>query len=383
MPRSAPIPPRRAPLACALLGFASLPACSDDGRSVGLFGSDEGIASASDTPGATATDPGDTGTTAESADSATTDAPPADASDDGGPKLDVGAGGSDGAGEAGACVGEDCSCTGVDLLFVIDNSTSMNDYQVALTQAFPSFASAIIEALPPGTNLHVAVTSTEMGYSNAGSTTNCIATGNGLPQEEFYTTPDVTDTGKNGAQGRLYVADGLPYFEIDTDAPEAEVQQLRDWFSAAAHIGEGGSNVEMASAAAGWATDPANAATNAGFIRDEGAVLVVFFLQDEPDQSDAPGMTMPETGQAMLDKLAAAKSGCGGLQCVVAGGFVDQGCLGENALGTVFDGLPIPPSLDELPWDDENVDPGYFEPLLTTTLTQVIAQTCDEIGPEG
>jgi hypothetical protein len=227
------------------------------------------------------------------------------------------------------------------------------------------------------------VTSTEMGYSNAGSTINCEATGNGMPQEAFYTTPDVQDTGKNGAQGRLYVADGLPYFAIDTDAPAAEVQQLRDWFAAAAHIGEGGSNVEMASAAAGWSTDPANAATNAGFMRDEGAVLVLFFLQDEPDQSDAPGLSMQETGAAMLEKIAAAKVGCGGLDCVVAGGFVDQGCLGENALGAVFDGLSIPPATDELPWDDEDVDPGYFEPLLTTTLTQVIAQTCDDIGPEG
>jgi hypothetical protein len=139
----------------------------------------------------------------------------------------------------------------------------------------------------------------------------------------------------------------------------------------------------MSSAAAGWSTDPANAETNEGFIRDDGAVLVLFFLQDEPDQSDAPGMTMIETGQAMLEKIAAAKSVCGGLQCVVAGGFVDQGCLAENGLGALFDGLPTAPALDSLPWDDENVDPGYFEPLLADTLAQVIAQTCDEIGPEG
>jgi hypothetical protein len=291
---------------------------------------------------------------------------------------------TDSTAEGGDCMGQKCSCTSVDLLFVIDNSLSMNDYQVALGQAFPSFADAIIAALPPGTNLHVGVTSTELGYSNVGSTFNCEASGsNGDPQEDFYITPDVTDTGTNGAQGRLYVANGLPYFEIDTDAPPAQVQELRDWFAAAANIGEGGSNIEMSSAAAAWATDPANAATNAGFLRDEGSVLVLFFLQDEPDQSDAPGMSMQQTGAAMLDKIAAAKSACGGLECVVAGGFVDQGCLDENSLGAMFAGLPIPPSTEELPDDDENVDPGYFEPLLTTTLTQVIAQTCDDIGPEG
>jgi hypothetical protein len=368
-------------LACVLA--IVLPACAGESRNEDLFGSDGGIGEAGDGPASTA--PGSSADESSSAGATSNDDAPADTTAGAeGPKLDVGPDGSEGPGnEGGDCMGEACSCTAVDLLFVIDNSTSMNDYQVALGAAFPSFADAIIAALPPGTNLHVGVTSTELGYSNAGATTNCEATGNGLPQEEFYTTPDLSDSGKNGAQGRLFVADGMPYFEIDTDAPPADVQALRDWFAAASHIGEGGSNVEMASGAAGWAFDPANAATNAGFLRDEGAVLVIFFLQDEPDQTDAPGMTMAETGLAMLDKIAAAKPGCGGLQCVVAGGFVQEGCLDENALGAVFDGLPNPPAIAELPWDDENVDPGYFEPLLTDTLAQVIAQTCDDIGPEG
>jgi len=367
---------RSATLASAALTFA-LAGCGDERRADDPFDTAEG--SATDSVSTTATT---SGTGSGSSESTTTDPTVADSSEDGGPKLDVGAMGTDGT-ESGDCMGRPCSCTGVDLLFVIDNSLSMNDYQVALGQAFPSFADAIIAALPPGTNLHVGITSTELGYSNFGSTFNCEASGNGNPQEDFYITPDVTDTGTNGAQGRLYVANGLPYFEIDTDAPPAEVQALRDWFAAAANIGEGGSNIEMSSAAAAWATDPANATTNEGFLRDEGAVLVLFFLQDEPDQSDAPGLSMQETGAAMLDKIAAAKSACGGLECVVAGGFVDQGCLDENSLGALLTGLPIAPTTQELPEDDENVDPGYFEPLLTTTLTQVIAQTCDDIGPEG
>lgn len=357
-------------------------ACGGE-RSVGVFGTaDDGGITAADSGDA---DSGTAGAVESGADDGgTADDDGADPSDGGdeGPKLDVGAMESGDGGDEGSCLGNDCGCTSVDLLFVIDNSTSMSDYQAALGQAFPTFADAIIAALPAGTNLHVGVTSTEMGYSNAGSTTNCEATGNGLPQEEFYVTPDAMDTGKNGAQGRLFVADGQAFFDIDTDAPAAEVQALREWFSAAANIGEGGSNVEMSSAAAGWATDPANAAANAGFLRDEGAVLVLFFLQDEPDQSDAPGMSMPDVGAAMLGKIAAAKAGCGGLQCVVGGGFVQQGCLSENALGVVLAGLDQPPAIGELP-DEDSVSPADFEPLLTDTLTQVIAQTCDEIRPEG
>ncbi len=356
-----------------------LAGCSDDARSeAGLFGSGGVSVSASATVSAETDSP--TEGSGTSADPSATSVDSADTADDG-PKLDVASIDTEGAGDEAGCV-TDCGCTAVDLLFVIDNSLSMNDYQVALGQAFPGFADAIIAALPPGTNLHVGVTSTEMGYSNAGSTTNCQATGNGMPQEAFYTTPDVMDTGRNGAQGRLYVADGMPYFEIDSDAPENEVQALRDWFASAANIGEGGSNIEMSSAAAGWATDPANAGANAGFLRDEGAVLVLFFLQDEPDQSDAPGLTMQETGQQMLDKIAAAKEQCGGLTCVVAGGFVDQGCLPQNGLGVLLDGLPKPPAIAELP-DEDTVSPADFAPLLEDTLAQVIAQTCDEIEPEG
>jgi len=53
---------------------------------------------------------------------------------------------------------------------------------------------------------------------------------------------------------------------------------LEAWFDDAAAIGTGGSNIEMDLAPAGWAFDPANNATNAGFLRDEGAMLTEFFL---------------------------------------------------------------------------------------------------------
>jgi hypothetical protein len=269
------------------------------------------------------------------------------------------------------------SCSAVDLLFVIDNSVSMNDYQVALGQAFPTFAEAIIDALPPGTSLHVGVTSTTMGNSNSGSTMNCTATGdNGQPASAFYITPDVTDTGENGAQGRLYVAQGQPYFEFSTDAPQGEVDALASWFAAASHIGESGSQVEMSAAGAAWATDPANDATNAGFIRDEGAVLVIFFIQDEPDQTPA------SEAQDLVDRISAAKAGCGGMDCVVGGGFVNQSCLPQVPLGTLFDSMGAAPAVSTLP-NEDNVSPQTFEPLLEDTLAQVIAQKCDEIPPAG
>ena len=299
------------------------------------------------------------------------------ASSGGGPKFDVG---NDLDLPSGMCgeMGGACSCTAVDILFVIDNSGSMESAQDAIGQAFPQFADAMVEVLPPGTSLHVGVTSTEMGYASSGSTTNCTANSNGQPTSDFYITPDQQDTGKNGAQGRLYVAQGKPYYEISTDATPQELQGLKDWFVAAAAIGTGGSNIEMSSAPAGWVAHPANDATNAGFIRDEGAVMVVFFLQDEPDQT--PGEVV--TGAELLDMLAAKKAGCGGATCIIGGGMIDQACAGQTPIGDFLAGMGAPAVTQNFPFLADPT-PQDFVTLLKDTLAGVIAQKCDEIPPPG
>jgi hypothetical protein len=202
---------------------------------------------------------------------------------------------------------------------------------------------------------------------------NCTATGDEMqPVEAFYTTPDVDDTGVDGAQGRLFIVDDRAYFEASTsDPPDA----LAAWFSSAAVIGEDGSQVEMSGAAAGWATDPANAATNGGFIRDSGAVLVLFFIQDEPDQ------TPVDAASELVDKIAAAKEACGGFQCVVAGGFVQTSCLPENPLGAILDAVGDP-VVEQLPFFSDDATAALFEQVLRDTLAQVIVQTCEQI-PAG
>jgi hypothetical protein len=300
-------------------------------------------------------------------------------------KFDTPDGESDGLeDDGGACGSQDprCNCTAVDVLFVIDNSTSMYPYQVALGMAFPDFADAIVEALPPGTSVHVGVTSTEMGYAYNGNNVGCAGFGNdGMPAATFYDTPDVQPTATNGAQGRLFEHDGQRFVAFDTAVAD-EVAAVKTWFSGAAAIGEGGSNVEMATAVAGWMASPVNDATNAGFVRDDGALLVLFFVQDEPDQ------TPPYATQEMLDDIAAKKAVCGGLDCVLGGGFVNLACLPEVPLGTLLDGLGAEPVVESLPpWEDAQEDPAaaaeQMRTLLRDTLTDVIAAKCGEIGPPG
>lgn len=368
-PRSASV------LALALLSFS----CAKDDRvgDEGLFdgGSGDDGGAGDDGGGGDGGDGGGTG--GDDGGTGGDDGGDDGSGDDGGMKYDVADDGTGGPGDQD-CDPEtdpDCSCTFVDLLFIVDNSVSMNDYQVALGQAFPTFAAEIVDVLPAGTNLHVGVTSTEMGHSNSGMTSNCTATGdNNQPASAFYITPDQQNTGVNGAQGRLYEAGGMNFYDIDTDAPPAEIQGLSDWFALASHIGDSGSQIEMSSAPAGWAFHAANDGTNAGFVRDEGAVLVLFWLQDEPDQTPATAT------QDIINMITAAKSGCGGMNCVVGGGYVNVGCLPEVPLGTLFDSFGADPIIETLP-PENSLTPDSFTPVLRDTLAQVIAQKCDEIPP--
>lgn len=353
----------------SLLGLACAGNSRDDSFSggAGVTAGDSGGGDPSGTgdgPGSTDTDGGEAGTGPDTGDSG--DAPKFDVmpADDG----------------EGGCTDPDgdCGCTAVDVLFVVDNSASMSSAQAALSQAFPQFADAMVEALPPATSLHVGVTSTEMGYTNGGGVSGCYGNYNGQPSADFYVTPDQNDSGRNGAQGRLYVTDGQPFFAVDTD-DAAGMAELETWFAAAATIGEGGSQIEMSTAAAGWVADPVNDPTNAGFIRDAGAVLVVFFLQDEPDQS--PG----DLGSAMLQKLADRKAACGGASCIIGGGMINESCVDDTAMGDFLAGLGAPAVTAPFPngWGGGGPQAADFVALLEDTLAGVIAQKCDEIPPEG
>lgn len=308
----------------------------------------------------------------------------------GGVRFDVPSGETEGS--APGCDDPDagqCGCTGVDILFVVDNSASMSAHQAALGVGFPALVDAMFEALPEGVVLHVGVTSTEMGYSASGNGFSCPPDF----EPQYYVTPDRqrTDPDRPVAQGRLHVLDGRPYYEIATGAPPEQVDALKDWFGRAACLGTWGSNVEMATGAASWVGDPAVADVNAGFIRDEGAVLVVFFMADEPDQTtDDPA--------AMIARLAQAKAQCGGTDCIVGGGLIDTDCMTQTPMGDFLNGLGEPPVVDELPMarpnvppppdappecDPEGSDPEHFARVMRDALAQLIIEKCEQIPPAG
>ncbi len=260
------------------------------------------------------------------------------------------------------------SCQFVDLLFVIDNSPSMGKYQDALALAFPGFVDAMYAKLPPNVDFHVGIVTTSFFTGSCSeSVVNCVSAQTPAEIEAHYTKPQDGNTGTNGEQGRLFEHDGKTFFAANTS--DADTSALKTWFaSAAVAAGETGCSYEMPSAAAGYAAHAANEQHNAGFFRDEDAVLVVFFLSDEPDKS-------PEGTPAYHDMLSSRKSKCGGDACILTAGLVDSCIEGvNNELWKMLNAFGEPPIVGDI--DDEA---GYTK-VIGDALAQIVKTTCDEIG---
>jgi hypothetical protein len=282
----------------------------------------------------------------------------------------------------GACGpdGEGCFCNAVDLLFIVDNSGSMQVHHDPIVAAFPLFVDQMITALPPGTDLHVGLTRAT-GFFNPGN-----GGGWGGPTCEAALTdgvffpPTDGDNGINGQQGRLFEHEGLRYFEIDTsDDPTA----LSAWFDGALMGAIDGSaphsNTETVVAGAAYPFHPANAAFNSGFLRTD-AVLVLFLVSDSPDLTP-PAIPTDDFIQMVRD----AKAECGGDVCVVTSGAIAGACFEQpgntnTRLTEFMNGFGKPPAS----WINlEFSMTPEFGNVLGDALAEAIATTCDEIVPEG
>ncbi|MBX7080366.1 MAG: hypothetical protein K1X88_14310 [Nannocystaceae bacterium] len=279
------------------------------------------------------------------------------------------AGSADGSGDTdkldlGAMAG---GCAYIDLLFVIDNSQSMQTYQQALADNFPAFVDAMFAAIPPGIGIHVGITTTDFddACGAAEATANCQSTATVDEVLMHYRTPDMGDDGGNGTQGKLFEFGGKRYFEIGSDDDPAPLAQ---WFAdAATAAGEDGCSFEMPVAASGFVAAPDNGATNDGFLRDEGALLVVFFLTDEPDKS-------PESKDLYAQMLIDAKAGCGGADCIFVSGLVPSCITDVNQKLWQF--MKI---FADTPFYGDIGDVAHYDDLVGTVLADAVAQACANI----
>ena len=186
---------------------------------------------------------------------------------------------------AALTAGTDGSTTGpgdLDVLFMIDDSSSMREMQQKLYDQIPQFVTAL-ESLPAGLpNVHIAVVSSDMGApGDATSSIGCTSVGD---NGQFQSQPQgncTNSTLQNGATFISNVGGVLNY-----------TGTLSDTLSCIALLGDKGCGFEhqLASVARSLGADGSPApASNAGFLRPN-AQLAIIMLSNEDDCS-APSNT--------------------------------------------------------------------------------------------
>jgi len=222
----------------------------------------------------------------------------------------------------------------LDLLFVIDDSPSMLDKQNNLAANFPNFIN-VLQSVPGGLpNLHLGVVTTDMGTKGSEVTApgpgigqvgngGCAATGdagnlqlNGAPVGGAFLT-DIAGSG--GTRVTNYTG------------------TLATVFSTMARVGAGGCGFEQPLAAMRAALD--NNAMNAGFLRAD-AVLGVVFLTDEDDCSlRDPAMLGPES--MALGPLQSFRCARFGVTCATGGLTPDaMNTIGPKSMCAANTGSP-------------------------------------------
>jgi hypothetical protein len=172
----------------------------------------------------------------------------------------------------------------VDILVMVDNSSSMTSMQQKMVAQFPAFISSL-EALPLGLpNIHLAVVSSDMGApSDVQDSIQCSVSGD---SGVFFSKPEGTCTATTLATGATFISnvDGVANYTGD----------LGDLFSCIALLGDSGCGFEhqLASVARALGADgQPPPATNTGFLRDD-AELAILILTNEDDCS-APASATP------------------------------------------------------------------------------------------
>ncbi|HEY8379655.1 MAG TPA: hypothetical protein VIK91_24350 [Nannocystis sp.] len=183
----------------------------------------------------------------------------------GGPKFDLGA--TPDVGETGGAT-ESKPCVKVDLLFVIDNSGSMEDEQANLIAGFPAFVNGMQKELADAESLHIGVVTTDAYEYNEPGCAEVLGA---------LVTQTGGDGSSNGPCGPY--ASGKRFMTEKDNLPQS--------FACAGQVGIDGDGNERPIDAAIQALGPglgAPGACNEGFARED-ALLVLVIITDEEEEA--------------------------------------------------------------------------------------------------
>jgi len=194
--------------------------------------------------------------------------------------------GSGGTGGGGGTGGKFTPSRNVDILFMIDNSSSTSLIQANLTANFPTFMTALRNAPGGLPALHLAIINSDMGAGD-GSIAGCDSTGGS--QGVFQYTPRGTCTTSPLMPNQTFIS--------DIAGTKNYTGTLEDAFTCLAKQGESGCGFEQPLAAVvralGADGKPAPA-ENATFLRPE-ALLFIVIVTNEDDCSVPTGSTLFDT----------------------------------------------------------------------------------------
>jgi hypothetical protein len=216
----------------------------------------------------------------------------------------------------------EAGCQKIDLLFAIDNSSSMDDEQENLARSFPGFIRVMQQVL--GTkDVHIMVVST-----------------GGDREDEDEPALDAEACEEIQGAGRRTNADGVDCgIQGGLSFMSAEQPDLEGTFSCAAQVGTDGSAIEEPMDAVLAATGAAlngRGRCNAGFLRDD-ALLVVTVITDEEDERSSGE---PDDWRNILLDVKRGDADALVLLGLVGDNNVDGGLLGGPCSAADADGAP-------------------------------------------
>jgi hypothetical protein len=179
----------------------------------------------------------------------------------------------------------------LDILFMVDNSLSMDDKQKNLATNFPRFMKVLEDAVPAGGALdaHIAVVSSDLGVAAGGEDATCFSNGG--------------DNGRFQATPRGACAGPRDHFIITNGAQKNFDGAIGDVFSCIARLGTRGCGFEhqLGSVRRALGGDPAASMPpeNAGFLRDD-ARLGIILITDEDDCTAPAGSDLFTNDPAKL-----------------------------------------------------------------------------------
>lgn len=289
------------PLGC--LTLLALAACSTTGRDDNPFDSSALETATTNGQNEDSTAGGDDAQADGSGSMSDSDANDDADDDDGTPKLDIMGGADDGIG------GGEEGCRGIDFLFVIDNSGSMEDEQSNLLASFPGFVQAMQGALAESAqSFRVMVVDTD--GIGAACIPICDMFGDPGYCNGISCAGDVCDVrvgGGNNVNRSTGTDCGLPAGRRYADTAETDITGA---FNCMARVGTNGSGIELVANSMQTALSSeylGAGGCNADFLRDD-AVLVVTIITDEDDAGNDPYTTSPGDPAAWYNDLAAVKN---------------------------------------------------------------------------